>query len=119
MSAGIIDVSVTLSRWPLRRLPCDETPALVDLLRANGVEQAWAGTFDGMLHKDIASANARLAEECAKFGDGMLLPFGWVWKFPDWEEDCGAARKIYTCAAFAYIRTITVTPSTIRRLRGC
>lgn len=83
-----IDTNVTLGRWPFRRLPLDETPALVAKLRANGVTQAWAGSFDALLHKDIATANARLADECAHRGEGMLIPFGALNPtLPAWEED--------------------------------
>ena len=60
----IIDVNVNLSRWPMRRLPCDELPKFVDKLRACGVTQAWAGSFDGLLHKDVGGVNARLVAEC-------------------------------------------------------
>jgi predicted TIM-barrel fold metal-dependent hydrolase len=86
--SGIIDTNVYLSRWPFRRLKFDETPVLVAKLRKENVTQAWAGTFDGILHKDIASANERLAEECHKFGRNVLVPFGSVnLHFPNWEDD--------------------------------
>ena len=97
MSAPITDVHVTLSRWPFRRLPPDETPALVEKLQSLGITQAWAGTFDGILHKDIAGANARLTDECAKLGSSMLLPFGSVNpKLPDWEEDLRRCAETFS-----------------------
>jgi predicted TIM-barrel fold metal-dependent hydrolase len=84
----IIDAHVSLSRWPFRRLRGDETPDLVAALRRHGVGQAWAGSFDGMLHKDLASVNTRLASECRTHGRGLLVPFGSVNPMlPDWQED--------------------------------
>lgn len=92
----IIDVNVHLSRWPFRRLPCDETPKLLDKLHTSGVEQAWAGSFDGLLHRDVDGVNSRLAAECQKHKPGLLVPFGSINpKLPDWREDVRRAAEKY------------------------
>ncbi len=85
---ALIDTNIYLSRWPFRRLPTDDTPALVTRLRRAGVKRAWAGSFEAILHKDLGAVNARLAEECAHAGRGILVPFGSVNPtLPDWEEE--------------------------------
>lgn len=84
----IVDVNVNLSRWPFRRLPGDEVPLLLKKLQAMNVGQAWCGSFDGLLHKDLGGVNARLADECGKHPPGRLVPFGSVNPtLPDWRED--------------------------------
>ena len=84
----IIDTNIYLSRWPFRHLDGDDPGVLVRKLRQRNVGQAWAGSFDGMLHRDIASVNLRLAQACRDFGQGLLVPFGSINpKLPDWQED--------------------------------
>jgi len=91
----IIDVNANLSRWPLRRTPCDELPRLVESLRKHGVAQAWVGSLDGLFHRDIGGVNLRLAADTASAkqwhteeGRVELVPFGSVNPtLPDWQED--------------------------------
>jgi uncharacterized protein len=84
----IIDTNVNLSRWPFRRLVGDESADLVTRLRKQNVTQAWAGSFDGIFHRDISAVNARLTQDCRSYGQGLLAPFGSVNpKLPDWQED--------------------------------
>jgi uncharacterized protein len=92
----MIDTNVNISRWPFRRLAGDETPDLVARLRKGNVIQAWAGSFDGILHKDIGGVNARLAADCANYGKGFLTPFGSINpKLPDWQEDVRRCAQDY------------------------
>src|SRR5947207_1341360 len=86
--SGIIDTNVYISRWPSRRVYGDEPAELIELLQKNGVIQAWAGSFDTLLHKNIGALNSRLTEQCRQHGGGILVPFGSINpKLPDWEED--------------------------------
>jgi predicted TIM-barrel fold metal-dependent hydrolase len=84
----MIDVNVSLSRWPFRRLPGDDPDALARKLHALGVAEAWAGSFDALLHRDLGAVNARLAKECGDRDGVLFRPFGAVNPmFPDWRED--------------------------------
>lgn len=95
----IIDTNVNLSRWRFRRLIGDEPAELVARLRKRKVTQAWAGSFDGLFHKDLSSANSRLAKDCRAYGQGMLLPFGSINpQLPDWKEDLRRCKEEHRMA---------------------
>jgi predicted TIM-barrel fold metal-dependent hydrolase len=92
----IIDSNVHLFEWPFRKLKYDRTEALVAKLRRHRITQAWAGSFEAVLHKQLDAANRRLAEECRRSGAGVLLPIGTVnpdW--PDWDEDLRRCHEQY------------------------
>ena len=92
----IVDTNVNISRWPFRRLVGDETPDLVARLRKRNVVQAWAGSFDGILHKDIGGVNARLAADCRTHGKNFLVPFGSINpKLSGWQEDVRRCSEDY------------------------
>jgi len=102
----ITDTNVNISRWPFRRLNGDEPQVLVAKLRARQVTQAWAGSYDGLLHRDIAAVNARLAVDCSRYGSGFLLPFGSINPtLPDWRED------VRRCAEDHHMRGIRLHPN--------
>jgi predicted TIM-barrel fold metal-dependent hydrolase len=87
-TGGWVDTNVNLFQWPCRRLPLDRTEALVEKLRQHGFAEAWAGSFEGILHRDIGGVNERLTAECERIGGGLLKPFGTINPtLPDWEED--------------------------------
>lgn len=85
-SFRIVDTNVSLFRWPFRRLPLDDVDTLVKKLRSLGIDQAWAGSFEGVLQRDIASVNQRLADACRRHPE--LIPIGSINpELPGWEDD--------------------------------
>lgn len=83
---GIIDTNVSVFPWPFRRLPLETPHALVQKLQSLGVNRALAGSFEGILHRDIAGVNRRLAAVCA--AHPLLIPIGSVHPgLPNWKED--------------------------------
>ena len=92
----IIDSNIHLFQWPFRKLKYAQTKPLVAKLRKHRVSQAWAGSFEAILHKQLDEVNRRLAEECRLHGDGLLVPIGSInpaWS--DWEEDLRRCHEQY------------------------
>ena len=93
---GIVDTNVNLFDWPFRKLKYSETPALVSKLKKHRVTEAWAGSFEALLHKNINGVNERLAAECREKGGGLLRPFGTVnLAWADWEEDLRRCHEVF------------------------
>ena len=95
-AVGIIDTNVNLFDWPFRALKYRNTRALVAKLKKHRVIEAWAGSFEALLSKDMNGVNARLAAECHEHGPGFLIPFGSVnLAWPDWEEDVRRCHELH------------------------
>ena len=65
--APVVDTNVSLFRWPFRRLPWDEPSRLLDKLRRLGIVEAWVGSHEALLQRDITEVNQRLAAYCNRF----------------------------------------------------
>lgn len=95
-SPGIVDTNINLFQWPFRRLKYSDTAALVAKLKKHRIIEAWAGSFEALLQKDMNGVNERLARECRERGVGLLKPFGSVnLAWPDWEEDVRRCHEVF------------------------
>jgi predicted TIM-barrel fold metal-dependent hydrolase len=93
---GIIDTNVNLFSWPFRVLKYRDTRALVTKLKKHRVIEAWAGSFEALLSKDMNGVNARLAAECRERAPGFLIPFGSInLAWPDWQEDVRRCHEVH------------------------
>lgn len=82
----IVDTNIDLFHWPFRRLPFDDPTSIVGKLRSLGIDKAWAGSFEGLLHRDISGVNRRLTEACREYDE--LIPIGSINPtLPGWESD--------------------------------
>lgn len=92
----VTDVNVSLFQWPFRRLAGDSPEALVEKLRSLDIRHVWAGSFEGVLHRDLAGVNTRLAEACRAAPSGLLVPIGSVNPaLPDWNEDLRRCDEVH------------------------
>ena len=75
-------------------MPLDETSALVTKLGWLGISQAWAGSFEALLHRDVSAVNQRLADACQPHV--MLVPIGSINpELPSWETDLRRCVEVH------------------------
>jgi len=92
----IIDTNVYLGQWPFRRTPWDEPERLVTGLQRHGVSEAWVGSLEALLHRDIGGVNDRLFRFCQQEKRCKFIPFGAVNpRLPDWQEDLRRCAEQY------------------------
>ena len=95
----MIDTNVNLFRWPFRRLLGDDPETLASRLRARGVTQAWASSYEALLNRDMAGVNLRLADACRQTRENFFVPFGCVNpKLPDWKDDLRRCHEVHRMA---------------------
>lgn len=95
-----VDVNAHLGRWPFRRLPLQAPGRLVAKLRSLGFAGAWVASFEALLHRDLASVNARLAQTCRQVDDDFLRPVGAINPvLADWREDLRRCAEVHAMAA--------------------
>jgi predicted TIM-barrel fold metal-dependent hydrolase len=84
--SSIVDTNISLFQWPFRRLPLDNLDEMLRKIRSLGITQAWAGSFEGLLHRDIRGVNERLVAACKPHRE--LVPIGSINpELPGWEDD--------------------------------
>jgi len=85
----LIDVNASLGNWPFRQLRNNTPETMIELMNANGIDQAWVASFDAVLNREPKTANLALAEAVAPYRD-RLVPFAVVNpNFPTWQADMG------------------------------
>lgn len=89
----IIDTSCWLGHWPFRTLPLEGPDRLADRLHQLGITQAWTGSFESLLHRDVAQVNRQIVAQCRAAGE-IFTPIGTVNPaLPDWQEDLRRCRE--------------------------
>lgn len=107
---ALIDCNLTLGHWPFRiHRWSDESGAIqrfCETYRSKGLTQAWAGAFEGIFYRDLATANALLHERCTEYSNGFLLSIGSINPtLPAWQDD------LTRCATTHEMKAVRLHPN--------
>ena len=101
--AKLTDCHVYLGSNPFRKLGAENRDEFIQALGKRGVTDAWAGSFEGLLRRDVAAVNLSLARACQ---GTMLRPCGTInLSLPDWQDD------VKRCAEDHGMRIIRLHPN--------
>jgi predicted TIM-barrel fold metal-dependent hydrolase len=108
--ANLVDCNLTVGHWPFRANRwSDESGAVqrfCQTYKEKGLTQGWAGSFEGIFYRDLATANALLHERCAEYSNGFLLPVGSINPtLPAWQDD------LKRCAGDHEMKAIRLHPN--------
>lgn len=100
----LTDCHVYLGSNPFRSLEGEDAEAFVKRMMQRGVTDLWAGAFEGLLRRDVAAVNRRLAEKCR--ANALLRPCGTInLALPAWQDD------VRRCAEEHGMRVIRLHPN--------
>ena len=89
----LTDCHVYLGSHPFRQLGAENTAAFIQGMARRGVTEAWAGSFSGLLRRDVANVNRELAQACQ---GSILRPCGTInLSLPDWQDDVRRGAEIH------------------------
>ncbi|MGI5816652.1 MAG: amidohydrolase family protein [Armatimonadota bacterium] len=89
----IIDCNANLGSWPFRRTEYGTPEQLIERLSRVEIDRAWVTSLDAVMLKNVAAANAPLAEAVAGFD--ALTAVGTVNpSWPKWERDLAECAEL-------------------------
>jgi predicted TIM-barrel fold metal-dependent hydrolase len=91
--AHLTDCHVYLGASPFRKLGSENRDEFIAALARQGVTDAWAGAFEGVLRRDLAAVNLSLTRACR---GTMLRPCGSINPIlPDWQDDVRRCVEVH------------------------
>jgi len=94
----IIDANVLIGNWAFRKLPYTDTGRVRQILEANGINQAVAGSLDAILFRNVQDGNEILYRAISQHRDFFTPAAAINPSYAGWEKDYEQALQ-EKCAA--------------------